>query len=179
MAHSLRKTYIFNEVVLWAFRRYRTAQEAPKTAPRRPKKLPRGPQDSPRGPQDGPRGAQDGPRGPQDGPKRGPRGGPRTASSSLPPQEAARRPQGGPSRGPRRPPRGPKEAPRSPKSAPKMLRTCFQEAPDRFRGSREATSNSQRAAGRGPPQNHKRVPVFVSFSALWPSSPCPLPCDFR
>ena len=50
-----------------AFRRLKTAQEAPKIAPRRPKKLPRGAQDGPRGPQDGPRELQDGPKTAEEG----------------------------------------------------------------------------------------------------------------
>ena len=68
-------------------------------------------------------------RSPRDRPKRGPRGGPQTEKSSLPPkeaptrpQEAAKRPQEAPKRPPRRPtrpPRGPKEAPRKPGEAPK------------------------------------------------------------
>eukprot|EP00959_Pyramimonas_sp_CCMP1952_P160758 3362155-Pyramimonas_sp.AAC.1 len=79
-----------------------------------------------------PRVAQEGPGGPQDSPNTGPRGGARTANSSLPPQKAPKRPQEAPKRLPRGPKRPPREAQKRPKrgshTAPRGCPHCFQEA---------------------------------------------------
>ena len=56
--------------------------------------------------------------GPPDRPESGPRGGPRTENSSLPPQEASKTPQDAP-KSPKRPPKGTQEAPRDPQEAPR------------------------------------------------------------
>ena len=123
----------FRDLAISAYRRSKTAQEAPKRAPRRPKRAPRRPQRPPGRPKRAPGRSQEAPGTAQEGPRTAPRGGPegepeRTFRAFGPkrPPRGPKRPLGspqkapkGPQEAPRRPPRGPQTPPQRP---PRALR---------------------------------------------------------
>ena len=100
-------------VAFSAFRRSKTAPDAPKTAPRRPQGAGRELHVGPTRPQDGPRAAQEGSKWLQEGPKEAQEREYELTNRDLRPK----RPPGGS----KRPPRGPQKTPKKPCGGPKRL----------------------------------------------------------
>ena len=105
---------------------------------------------------------QDGPRVPQDGPKTGPRGGSRTLSSGVPPQETATRSPQAPK----------KEAPRRLQQSSQHVPGRPLEAQDTLAGPAPPTSSlsAPPCSGRGFPEHGRRTHIlslmFVSICRM-------------